>query len=63
MTTALPAVSKSNRWSCKQSVFFWSEEHARAFRTEADYIDGRSYTLEQSAYATRIFQSALFPFT
>jgi hypothetical protein len=43
-------------------VFFWSEEHARRFRGQADQPDGTYLTLEQTAYSTRIAQGALFAF-
>jgi hypothetical protein len=44
------------------SVFFWSEEHAREHRAGADQVDGIYETLEQSRYATPIIQGALFAF-
>jgi ABC-type arginine/histidine transport system permease subunit len=43
-------------------LFFWSEEHAREFRAEADHVDGVFLTLQQSAYSTQIVQGALFAF-
>ena len=47
---------------CRNSVFFWSEEHARKFRESRDQVDGVYLTLDQSAYSTRIAQGALFAF-
>ena len=47
---------------CHNSVFFWSEEHARRHRERAKFVDGVYLTLEQSTYATRIAQSGLFAF-
>jgi len=47
---------------CRNSLFFWSEEHARLHRSRARFVDGMYLTLEQSTYATRIAQSALFAF-
>jgi hypothetical protein len=41
-------------------VFFWSEEHARAFHAKAGHLDGTFLTLAQSAYSTPIVQGALF---
>jgi hypothetical protein len=49
-----------NYWS--NSVFFWSEEHARDFRMSHHQVDGTYLALEQGVYATRIAQSALFGF-
>lgn len=43
-------------------MFFWSEEHARAYRANTDQLDGEFLTLEQIAYATRIVQGSLFAF-
>lgn len=45
------------------STFFWSEEHARAFRAAEEQVDGLYLTLEQSAYSTPIVQGGLFAFT
>ncbi|HWX39749.1 MAG TPA: hypothetical protein VN345_01245 [Blastocatellia bacterium] len=47
---------------CRNSIFFWSEEHARRHRTRAGFIDGVYLNLEQSAYATRIAQGGVFAF-
>jgi hypothetical protein len=44
----------------RNSVFFWSEEHAREYRTENAQINGLYLTLEQSAFSTPIVQGALF---
>src|SRR5260221_11395149 len=46
----------------RNSVFFWSEEHARAFRKSQQQVDGIYLTLAQSMYYTRIAQSSLFGF-
>jgi hypothetical protein len=43
-------------------LFFWSEEHASKYRENNDQLDGVYLTLEQSVYATRIAQGALFAF-
>jgi len=43
-------------------VFFWSEEHARAYREQQEQVDGIYLTLAQSAYSTPIAQGALFAF-
>jgi hypothetical protein len=43
-------------------MFFWSEEHARAYREQMPQVDGVYLTLEQSAYSTPIVQGALFGF-
>lgn len=47
---------------CRNSLFFWSEEHARDFRESRDQVDGVYLTMDQSAYSTRIAQGALFAF-
>lgn len=47
---------------CRNSLFFWSEEHAREFRESTDQVDGVYLTMDQSAYSTRIAQGALFAF-
>jgi hypothetical protein len=44
------------------SVFFWSEEHARKYRARVSQVDGKYLTLEQMAYLTPISQGALFAF-
>jgi alkylmercury lyase-like protein len=44
------------------STFFWSEEHAREYRLQADRVNGLYLTLDQSAYSTPIVQGALFAF-
>jgi transcriptional regulator of acetoin/glycerol metabolism len=41
-------------------VFFWSEEHARAYRQAKGGETGTYMTLAQCAYANRVLQSALF---
>jgi Alkylmercury lyase len=46
----------------RNSIFFWSEEHARKYRLERNQIDGLYLTLEQAAYAIPITQAALFAF-
>jgi hypothetical protein len=47
---------------CQNSLFFWSEEHAREFRRSKRQVEGVYLTLEQSVYSTRIAQGALFAF-
>ena len=47
---------------CRNSVFFWSEDHARRHRRRTEFVDGVYLNLEQAAYATRIAQSGLFAF-
>ena len=42
------------------SVFFWSEEHAREHRSKTGEVRGSYMTLEQSVYITPIIQGALF---
>jgi hypothetical protein len=44
------------------SVFFWSEEHAREHRSQAGGMRGTYMTLDQAAYVTTILQGALFAF-
>jgi hypothetical protein len=44
------------------SVFFWSEEHAREHRQERAGVNGTYLTLEQNAFSTPIVQGALFAF-
>ena len=44
------------------SLFFWSEEHAREFRAGVGHVDGAYLTMEQSTYSTPIGQSGLFAF-
>jgi hypothetical protein len=46
----------------RNSLFFWSEEHARTYRASRTQVDGVYLTMAQSAYAERIAQSALFGF-
>jgi len=41
-------------------VFFWSEDEARAFRSEKLPIDGIYLTMAQATYVTRIGQASLF---
>ena len=43
-----------------QTVFFWSEEHARQFRTKHRQQDGLYLTMEQAALSGRMAQSGLF---
>ena len=43
-----------------QTVFFWSEEHARNFRAKHQQPDGLYLTMEQAAFSERIAQSGLF---
>jgi len=44
------------------SVFFWSEEHAKEQRAQAGGMRGTYLTLSQAAYVTRHAQAALFAF-
>jgi hypothetical protein len=46
----------------QNSVFFWSEEHAREHRMQVQQVNGIYLTLEQVAYMTPITQGALFAF-
>lgn len=46
----------------RQSVFFWSEEHARAHRWKVGGVRGTYLTLAQAAYITPILQGVLFAF-
>ncbi len=43
-----------------QSVFFWSEEHAREYRLKHSQVDGTYLTLAQAAVSDRVAQGALF---
>jgi hypothetical protein len=43
-------------------VFFWSEEHAIAFRKKTHRARVAYFLPEQMAYATRIIQTAIFQF-
>jgi hypothetical protein len=45
-----------------ESVFFWSEEHAREDRKKGQRIRGAYFTATQMAKGTRIIQSAIFGF-
>jgi hypothetical protein len=45
-----------------KSVFFWSEEHARAHRRTKGWVRGIYLTLEQMVLQTRLIQSAIFGF-
>ena len=45
-----------------KSIFFWSEEHAKAYRRQVGGEWGIYLTLAQSAYVTRVAQSSLFGF-
>jgi len=47
---------------CRNSLFFWSEEHARRHRSRTRFVDGVYLSLDQCTYATRISQGALFAF-
>jgi len=42
------------------TVFFWSEEHAREFRATHQQPEGTYLTMEQAALAERVGQSGLF---
>jgi hypothetical protein len=42
------------------TVFFWSEEHAREFRATRQQPQGMYLTMEQAAFSERIAQSGLF---
>jgi len=44
------------------SVFFWSEEHARDHRRRLGGMRGTYLTLSQAAYVTPILQGSLFAF-
>ena len=46
----------------RNSIFFWSEEHAREYRAGAKQVNGVYLTVEQCAYMTPITQGALFAF-
>jgi hypothetical protein len=46
----------------KESVFFWSEEHAKAYRKTSHRLRGAYFTAEQLVLATRVAQSVLFAF-
>jgi hypothetical protein len=46
----------------RNSIFFWSEEHAREYRASRKQVNGVYLTLEQCAYMTPITQGALFDF-
>jgi hypothetical protein len=46
----------------RNSVFFWSEEHAREYRANTKQVNGVYLTLDQCAYMTPITQGALFAF-
>ena len=43
-----------------QTVFFWSEEHARDYRRTHQQPDGAYLTFDQAAMSERIGQSGLF---
>ena len=45
-----------------ECVFFWSEEHARAYRKITHRIRGAYMKAEQMILATKIIQSAIFGF-
>ena len=47
---------------CRKNLFFWSEEHARAYRSAVHQVDGTYLSLDQSRYSTRLVQGALFAF-
>ena len=44
----------------RQTVFFWSEEHARNYRRAHQQPHGTYLTLAQAAFAERYAQSGLF---
>jgi hypothetical protein len=44
------------------SVFFWSEEHAREHRSHTGGMRGTYMTMGQAVYVTPILQGALFGF-
>jgi hypothetical protein len=46
----------------RNSIFFWSEEHAREYRREHRNIRGSYMSLAQSVYLTPITQGAIFGF-
>jgi hypothetical protein len=46
----------------RQTVFFWSEEHAKEYRLKNKQPNGVYLTLEQCAFMTPITQGALFAF-
>jgi len=43
-----------------QTVFFWSEEHARKFRAQHRQPDGLYLTMQHAAFSGRIAQAGLF---
>ena len=43
-----------------QTVFFWSEEHARDYRRTHQQPDGAYLTMDQAAFSERYAQSGLF---
>jgi hypothetical protein len=47
----------------KESVFFWSEDHAREHRRDRGGVTGLYLTLSQSAYLTKTVQSEIFAFS
>jgi hypothetical protein len=47
-------------WS--ESVFFWSEEHAKEYRRKVHRIRGAYLTAKQMVKGTKIIQSAIFGF-
>jgi hypothetical protein len=46
----------------RNSIFFWSEEHAREYRANTKQVNGVYLSLEQCAYMTPFSQGALFAF-
>jgi hypothetical protein len=46
----------------RNTVFFWSEEHAREYRINTNQVDGMYLTLAQCAFMTPIVQGGLFGF-
>jgi hypothetical protein len=46
----------------RNSIFFWSEEHAREYRHQHAHIRGSYMTLAQSIYLTPRVQGAIFGF-
>jgi hypothetical protein len=47
----------------RESVFFWSEEHAREHRRQVGGVRGIYMTLERTAYVNSIMQDAIFTFS
>lgn len=45
-----------------ECVFFWSEEHAKAYRKSTHRIRGAYFNARQMAKLTKIIQGAIFGF-